>query len=230
MPFLVDTMQMRFEEYQIMKQCKQCFSLYEEEYEICPCCGYVEGTPVAEPRYLDPGTVLQQRYLVGVAIGAGGFGVTYAAWDKVLEQKVAIKEYLPGEFSTRGTGQTQVTIYGGEKTEQFRAGKEKFHEESIRLAKFRNIPGIVQIFNSFTENGTVYIVMEYLEGETLDARLKREGRIQEQEAVNIMIPILQALDTVHKEGILHRDIDIAILKTEVSSGWHLSTSVRLSVR
>lgn len=152
-----------------MKQCNQCFSLYEEEYEICPCCGYVEGTPVAEPRYLDPGTVLQQRYLVGVAIGAGGFGVTYAAWDKVLEQKVAIKEYLPGEFSTRGTGQTQVTIYGGEKTEQFRAGKEKFHEESIRLAKFRNIPGIVQIFNSFTENGTVYIVMEYLEGETLDA-------------------------------------------------------------
>ncbi len=189
-----------------MKKCFRCFNEYCVDYEVCPYCGYIDGTAVEEPRYLQPGTQLQNRYIVGTVVGAGGFGITYSAWDTILNQKVAIKEYLPGEFSTRSTGQTQVTIYGGEKTEQFKEGKEKFHEESIRLAKFQNIPGIVQIYSSFKENETVYIVMEYLEGETLESKLKREGKISEQETVEIILPILQALDVVHKEGILHRDI------------------------
>ena len=64
-------------------------------------------------------------------------------------------------------GRTEVTVYGGEKTEQFEEGCQKFFEESRRLARLQKIPGIVQIYNSFIENGTAYIVMEYLEGETL---------------------------------------------------------------
>ncbi len=189
-----------------MNRCYQCFQEYEAQYEVCPFCGNIIGASVTEPRYLSPGTFLQNRYIVGTVIGAGGFGITYLAWDKMLEQKVAIKEYLPGEFSTRGREQIQVTIYGGEKAEQFKMGREKFQDESKRLAKFQNIPGIVQIYSSFTENNTVYIVMEYLEGETLDKMLKREGKLSEQKAIEIMLPILQALEVVHKEGILHRDI------------------------
>ena len=189
-----------------MKRCLSCFREYENAYTICPHCGYAEGTPAAEPQYLQPGTLLASRYLVGAVIGAGGFGVTYGAWDRVLDQRVAVKEFLPGEFSTRIPGQTEVTVYGGEKTEQFRDGKNKFYEESRRLAKLQKVPGIVQIYNSFLENGTAYIVMEYLEGETLGARLKREGKLPLEEAIRIITPVLYSLEAVHREGILHRDI------------------------
>lgn len=188
-----------------MGKCLNCFKDYGEG-TICPFCGYKAGTEVQEPYYLVPGVVLQDRYMVGTSVGAGGFGVTYAAWDQVLNQKVAVKEYMPGEFSTRAPGETQITVYGGEKTEQFQQGKEKFNEESRRLAAFHNIPGIVQIFNTFHENGTVYIVMEFLEGETLEERLMREGKMLPDEALELMLMVLQALEAVHKEGILHRDI------------------------
>ncbi|RJW36426.1 PASTA domain-containing protein [Lachnospiraceae bacterium TF09-5] len=189
-----------------MKLCLSCFNKYEEGYAVCPRCGYAENTPVKEPQYLSPGMVLNHRYLLGTVIGAGGFGVTYGGWDEVLDQKVAIKEFLPGEFSTRMPGRTEVTVYGGEKTEQFEEGCQKFFEESRRLARLQKIPGIVQIYNSFIENGTAYIVMEYLEGETLGERLKREKKFTEEEAVRIILPVLQALEEVHKEGILHRDV------------------------
>lgn len=189
-----------------MQRCYQCFHEYETEYNVCPYCGHNADEVTAEPQYLQPGTVLIERYLIGRVVGAGGFGITYAAWDRILEQKVAIKEYLPGEFSTRISGNTEVTIYGGEKTEQFREGREKFLDESKRLARMQNVSGIVQIYNCFSENGTAYIVMEFLEGETLEARLKRDGKMSEQEALDIMLPVLQSLDMVHKEGILHRDI------------------------
>lgn len=160
-----------------------------------------------EARYLNEGTKLHnERYIIERTIGAGGFGVTYAAWDTTLQTRVAIKEYLPGEFSTRAPGTITVSIYGGEKEEQYKDGLKKFYDESRHLAQFQGIPGIVQVFDVFMENDTAYIVMEYLEGETLGERLKREEKIPYQEAVKIMLPILQALKAVHKEGILHRDI------------------------
>ena len=189
-----------------MKRCLRCFQNYEENKTECPWCGFRESQQLKEPQYLSAGTVLQNRYEIGAVVGAGGFGITYAAWDRVLEQRVAIKEYMPGEFSTRTPGETRVSVYGGEKEEQYKNGRDKFYEESQRLAKFQDVPGIVQIYNSFEENETAYLVMEFLEGETLGERLKRDKRIPEQEAVGIILPVLQALTEVHRVGILHRDI------------------------
>ena len=189
-----------------MKRCLRCFRNYEENKIECPWCGFQENQQLKEPQYLSAGTVLQNRYEIGAVVGAGGFGITYAAWDRVLEQRVAIKEYMPGEFSTRAPGETRVSVYGGEKEEQYKNGRDKFYEESQRLAKFQDVPGIVQIYNSFEENETAYLVMEFLEGETLSERLKRDKRIPEQEAVGIILPVLQALTEVHRVGILHRDI------------------------
>ena len=189
-----------------MKKCLRCFRNYEENKTECPWCGFRESQQLKEPQYLSAGTVLQNRYEIGAVVGAGGFGITYAAWDRVLEQRAAIKEYMPGEFSTRTPGETRVSVYGGEKEEQYKNGRDKFYEESQRLAKFQDVPGIVQIYNSFEENETAYLVMEFLEGETLGERLKRDKRIPEQEAVGIILPVLQALTEVHRVGILHRDI------------------------
>ena len=188
------------------KRCLGCMELYGDEFNICPHCGFVVGSVPEEPIHMVPGTVLLDRYIIGKVLGFGGFGVTYIAWDKKLEQKVAIKEYLPGEFSTRMPGQTFVTVFNGEKTEQYYNGLKKFVDEAKRLAKFQNEPGIVKIFDSFEENRTAYIVMEYLEGETLSEYLNREGTIPEDLAVDMLRPVMESLITVHGEGLIHRDI------------------------
>ena len=180
--------------------------LFGDEFGICPHCGYVVGTHAEEAIHIEPGTLLYDRYIVGKVLGYGGFGVTYLGWDGKLEQKVAIKEYLPGEFSTRMPGQSHVTVFNGEKNEQFHDGLRKFVEEAKHLAKFQNEQGIVKIFDSFEENHTAYIVMEYLDGETLTEYLRREKTIPEDVAVTMLMPVMESLQAVHDEGLLHRDI------------------------
>ena len=188
------------------KRCLGCMEAYDHEFDVCPHCGYVEGTPADEAIHMAPGTVLENRYIMGRVLGYGGFGATYIAWDPVLEQKVAIKEYLPGEFSTRMPGVATVTVFGGDRSEQFREGMEKFVEEAKRLSRFRNEAGIVKIFDSFEANGTAYIVMEYLDGETLTAYLAREGTVPEETVMQMLLPVMQSLQVVHNAGLLHRDI------------------------
>ena len=189
-----------------MKHCLGCMELYGEEFKVCPYCGYIEGTPAEEKIHMEPGTLLHNRYIIGKVLGYGGFGVTYIGWDGKLEQKVAIKEYLPGEFSTRMPGQSAITIFSGDKSEQFLAGMKRFVEEAKRLAKFKNESGIVKILDSFEENSTAYIIMEYLDGETLTAFLERNNTMKEDDAIKLLTPVMRSLQTVHGEGILHRDI------------------------
>lgn len=188
------------------KRCLGCMELFGDEFQICPHCGYIVDTPAEEAIHIEPGALLHDRYIIGKVLGYGGFGVTYLGWDGKLEQKVAIKEYLPGEFSTRMPGQSQVTVFNGEKNEQFHDGLKKFVEEAKHLAKFKNESGIVKIFDSFEENDTAYIIMEYLDGETLTAYLKQVKTIPEDEAVAMMMPVMESLQIVHEEGLLHRDI------------------------
>ncbi len=188
------------------KVCLGCMEKINDKYDVCPYCGYEDGTPPKEAYHIVPGTVLAGKYIVGRVIGYGGFGVTYIGYDGLLEKKIAIKEYLPSEFATRMPGQTEVTVYSGERQEQFYSGIDKFVEEAKRLAQFKEVPGVVRIFDSFTENKTAYIIMEYLEGETLKERLEREKQLSVDDSLAIIMPILTALKEVHKIGIIHRDI------------------------
>ena len=188
------------------KFCMGCMEQYGDSVRVCPYCGYEEGTKPAQPLHMEPGSILNDRYIIGRALGFGGFGVTYMGWDALLETKVAIKEYLPSEFSTRMPGVTQVTVYSGDKSEQFRDGLRQFVNEAKRLAKLNSIEGIVRIFDSFEENNTAYIVMEYLEGETLAARLEREGTVEPDEAISMLLPVIESLQQVHDHGIVHRDL------------------------
>ncbi len=190
----------------MIRRCLGCMEMFDDAYRVCPHCGYVVGTPAEEAIHIEPGTLLYDRYVIGKVLGYGGFGVTYIAWDGKLQQKVAIKEYLPGEFSTRMPGQSAVRVFGGDKSEQFRDGLKKFIEEAKNLAKFQNEPGIVKVFDSFEDNDTAYIVMEYLDGETLTDYLKREKTIPEDKAVEMLMPVMGSLRTVHDAGLLHRDI------------------------
>lgn len=186
--------------------CMGCMEKLEESETICSHCGYKKGTPPLEAYHINPGAVLKERYIIGRVIGFGGFGVTYLAYDTVLEKRIAIKEYLPGEFSTRMPNQLKVTIYSGDKEEQFLTGRKKFIDEAVRLAKFQNVQEVVHVYDCFEDNQTAYIVMEYLEGETLKGRLEREGKMSVEQAMPIILDVLHALEAVHEEQILHRDI------------------------
>ena len=188
------------------KRCMGCMEEYDDELEVCPYCGYVEGTKAKVPYHIQPGAILVFRYIVGKVLGYGSFGVTYLGWDCLLEKKIAIKEYLPNEFATRAEGTSEVTVFDGEKAQQFTMGKDKFSDEAKKLAAFNKNKGIITVYDQFEDNGTSYIVMDYFEGETLQERLNREGKIAYEEAVEIMMPILSSLQEVHDAGIIHRDI------------------------
>jgi len=199
----------------LKRQCMGCMQKYDAKYDVCPFCGYVYGTPPKEAYHMTPGTILNNKYIIGKVLGFGGFGITYIAYDKILEQRVAIKEYMPGEFSTRMPKQNTVTVFSGEREEQFREGLIKIEEEAKRLVKFNSVPNIVHIFDCFQSNNTVYIVMEYLDGESLKDKLNRDGKMSVQDAYEIIVKVISAMKLVHKEGIIHRDIapdNIFILK------------------
>ena len=189
-------------------RCMGCMLTYEKTTDgRCPYCGYAEGTPAKEAYHIKPGSLLNDRYVIGRSIGYGGFGVTYIAWDNKLERRVAIKEYMPSDYATRIPGNLTVTIYDGERHNEFMTGLQKFMEEAQRLSKFQNTPGIVRILDTFARNLTAYIVMEYLDGVTLKEYLKENGgKMPYDKALEVMLPVLAALNAVHQEGIIHRDI------------------------
>ena len=189
-----------------------CMQEYEERTPdgklimVCPHCGYVKDTPARETYHLSPGAILQGKYIVGKVLGYGGFGVTYVGYDAQLDRKIAIKEYLPTNFSTRIPGQTKLSVYDGENGEQFRAGLKSFVEEAKRLSKLNSLPGTVDIYDSFQQNETGYIIMEYLDGKTIKETLAENGVFEYEAAKTIILKILATLKEIHKEGIVHRDI------------------------
>ena len=189
------------------KQCMGCMEFYDSDFDVCPHCGCEETASNRNLLHMAPGSLLAGRYVIGHALGSGSFGITYIGWDTKLKRKVAVKEYFPCEFATRLIHHQELMMSGGEKDrEQFQKGKERFLSEGKKLAKAGKIDGVVYMYECFEENNTAYIVMEYLEGETLESFLEHEGILSEQKALELAIPILQALEAVHEMGIIHRDI------------------------
>ena len=188
------------------KRCFNCMKEYEEQYEVCPHCGYVDGSPPAEAYHLAPGEILNHKYIVGTAIDSGGFGIIYRAWDAQMEQVVAIKEYFPNGVVSRVPGQNDVIIYSGKNREVFRKGVDRFLVEARNMAEFSQ-PDIVALYDYFEENNTAYIVMEYLDGVSFKEYLKeRGGQIPREEVVDITLHVLAALEEIHSHHIIHRDI------------------------
>ncbi|MDQ0154542.1 protein kinase domain-containing protein [Robertmurraya andreesenii] len=174
---------------------------------ICPHCGWKVGTAAEAPQHLPPGTILQEKYLLGRVLGHGGFGITYLAWDLNLNMKLAIKEYMPRDFATRSADQTMVSVFSGDHETHFENGLRNFLDEAKTVAQFSHHPGIVGVRDFFRENGTAYLVMYYLEGIDFKQYLESQGgKIPYQTALRIMMPVMDALREVHQTGTLHRDI------------------------
>ncbi len=144
------------------------------------------------------------EYRIERVLGSGGFGITYYAWDIHLDKPVAIKEYLPNEFALR-TDATTVKPKSTADQENYQWGLERFLEEARTLARFKN-PYLNEVHRLFEDNGTAYIVLEYIEGETLSQILRREGRLDTARLARLLEELLSGLEEVHKAGFVHRDI------------------------
>ncbi|MBQ6892443.1 MAG: BspA family leucine-rich repeat surface protein, partial [Clostridia bacterium] len=187
------------------RRCLGCMKLTDQP--VCPHCGYPQ-TASNEPHQLPAGTVLQGQYLVGRVLGQGGFGITYLGWDLSLERLVAIKEFFPAATVNRDVNISRnVRVNSTHMAESFGASRERFLREARALAKLTDVPEIVGIYSSFQEHNTAYIVMEFVKGTELVKMVQtRGGRLGAQETLKMLKSVVYALDTVHKAGLVHRDI------------------------
>lgn len=189
-------------------RCMNCMKEYDGQLPACPGCGFVKGTPPKEIYHLHPEVELSDhRYVIGTVVAYGGFGIIYRAWDRKLEVMVAIKEYFPTSSVNRNPGEKEVFIYTKRGKDEFKAGVTGFLDEARNTSKFSSHPNIVNVFDYFEENGTAYMVMEFMDGVSLKQYTKEMGgRLSWEKAVEIGCCITDVLKVVHEAGILHRDI------------------------
>ena len=188
--------------------CIHCMKEKHSADEICPFCGSDPKSADIPPYHLQPFSILAGKYLLGMAIGEGGFGITYIGMDLNLEMRVAIKEYYPNGCAVRNCSESNTVLsYSNSTQEVFEKGREKFINEARLLAKCSNLSEIVSVKDFFRENHTAYIVMEYIEGITLKAYLKQNGdHIPAQKTLQMMKPVICSLSKVHDMNLIHRDI------------------------
>lgn len=153
---------------------------------------------------LPAGTQLRE-YDILRTLGSGGFGVAYLAYDRELAHHVVLKEYLPGAFATRLAGNTVVPTSPKDEA-NFQWGLERFLSEARALAAFRAHPHIVSVLHSFRANNTAYMVMEYAGEFSLQQFLDGQGVMTQEQLLDLVLPLLDALETIHAAGLIHRDI------------------------
>lgn len=186
--------------------CMGCME-YKGSVLECPKCGWKESGLPESTLHLPPRTILAGKYILGRVLGQGGFGITYLAWDINLKTKLAIKEYLPQSIVTRVPGDRDVITYKESLSDQFDYGLEKFLQEARTLARFIDHHHIVSVRDFFRESNTAYLVMNYLEGKTLKEHLEQNSApLSYSQIHQLFSPLLDALEDIHRAGILHRDI------------------------
>lgn len=173
-----------------------------------------------QARLLPVGTMLcHGKYRIVRHLGSGGFGNTYEAVATAFDEKVAIKELFIKGTCGRAANSREVSISLEENQRTFEQQKRKFRKEAQRLHALHN-PHIVHVHDLFDDCGTSYYVMDYVDGESLSERLRRTGKpVGEKEVMEQMLPqLLDALATVHAQGIWHLDIKPGNILTDGKGG------------
>ncbi len=192
------------------RHCYYCMNIIADASAAkCPYCNSDLNLRTVNMMDLPLGSVIhpQKRYIIGRSLGRGGFGITYIAWDIFLGVRRAIKEYFPGSICTRNPDSMSIKILSHDYQSSFDENMRHFHEEAQRLEKIKHIPGVVQINDYFLDNNTAYLVMEYLDGRTLNNYMKAyNGHLGLKEGMIIILQVLKTLDEVHKRDLIHRDV------------------------
>ena len=185
--------------------CLYCFGTLNED-RVCLTCGRKEDDKPALPNQLGRRTMLNKRYLIDKAIGEGGFGITYSAWDVTEGRHVAIKEYYPSGYVSRDPRSGAVIINNKKNHAATNRGLKRFIDEAQNLARVSDHSGVVAVLDFFSANNTAYIVMEFLDGISLKKYVRRKGKLDEETVLTILKPVVYSLREVHAAGLIHRDI------------------------
>lgn len=186
---------------------KLCMGCMESNPDggVCPYCGYAPGTP-SLPAYLAPGTVLNERYLVGKLMRYNGEGADYIAFDTVTSSKVTIREYMPDTLCGRNKDSSVIAVKQN-CVAQYKAFMSEFVELNKMLAKMRTLSHINPAIDMFGDNNTGYVVFRYVEGINLTKYLRENaGALSWDEVKRIFPPIFTTLSLVHNAGLVHRGI------------------------
>ena len=188
--------------------CIKCFKPLDGQ-SVCPNCGCNCGAYTPRPNFLPAGLLLHNRYKVGLSLGEGGFGITYAGFDTQLKRRVAIKEFFPAGNVWRETEKSlNVTCFSSEdQRTSFENGKQKTLQEAQSIAQLDDIGAIVRVLDFFSENNTAYIIMEFVEGITLKDYVRQlPVTMSPEQITDLLLPVMEALKDMHARGFVHRDI------------------------
>lgn len=188
-----------------IKLCMGCMNPIADGVDKCPVCGYQVGMP-HNLTYLEPGTILKERYLLGQVIEKNSEGATYISYDKTEDKKVLIREFLPVGIAERNESNQHVRSKTGLER-QYKTALSDFVELSRQLLAMEKVTDIVPVLDRFVDNDTVYVVYRYIRGLTLSAFLQRNGgELTWMQTKKMFMPIMNALAQLHKKGIIHRGI------------------------
>ena len=184
-----------------MKFCMNCMSQYGDDYQICPHCGFQEGTLPTDSRCMEPGVILADRYIVGMPLAADSWTIRYIGWDALTEQKVTVNEFFPTRFAVREMGKTALTVV---KQEPFYHHMSALLRRSRLLAETRLPETVCPVYESFEKNGTAYVITAHVEGQPMRDFLAERAPVSEAEAERLMLPVMRALDKLHENGFIAR--------------------------
>lgn len=191
---------------EIGKICLRCMKISDEP-EICPYCGKEKKGKLTWSKALAPGTILNNKILIGNILGKGGYGITYIGYDMLLEYPVAVKEFFPDEMVDRSEDEKTVLVLDEVNDDEYQKETTAYLREARVLAEFSKFPGIVSIKDLFYENNTGYLIMEYLDNGNLRKYIDDHGGwLGVKETLDLMEPVINILGKLHKTGLIHRDI------------------------
>lgn len=176
----------------------------------CAYCGLQQDKYRPILRCLRPGMCLRDRYVLGRVLGEGSFGISYIAWDCLMDTVVAIKEYFPASLVSRHISEededTNVYKYEKRESQKYQESLKKYLGEAKILSAYYDLDGIVSVRDFFYANNTAYIVMGYVDGISVKEYVEKNGPIEGEKFLRMLEPVIQSLAKVHQTGVLHRDI------------------------
>ena len=188
----------------MMKRCLNCMEEYEEQRDACPVCGWSKAAE--EGAWLEPGTILSGRYILGTVRGESPADILYIGWDAMFARKVLVMEYFPDSCVYRGTDGA-VEVKEGKKA-LFDKGLARFRENGNTLIQMDGTPGLLNVFAGTEGNGTAYLIWEYPGERTLRDVFLEASPYSLEQAEKLVMKLAEPLLAAHRKGLYHGQLSV----------------------